>query len=80
MADISLTDAKAHLSNLVDRALGGETVRITRRGEPVVQIGLHDRQPAPIVLASLRALTDAMPLQPEPATTWVRQERDAACY
>ena len=80
MADISLTDAKAHLSNLVDRALGGETVRITRRGKPVVQIELLDRQPAPIVLASLRALTDAMPLQPKPATTWVRQERDAACY
>lgn len=80
MADISLTDAKAHLSNLVDRALGGETVRITRRGEPVVQIGLLDRQPAPIDLASLRALTDERPWQPEPARTWMRQDRDAARY
>ena len=61
MADISIADAKAHLSNLVDRALRGQTVRITRRGEPVVQIGPLDRRPASIDLAYLQALTDAMP-------------------
>lgn len=80
MGDVSLADAKARLSDLVDRAVRGEAVRITRRGKPVVQINPLDRQPAPIDLASLRALTDAMPMQPEPARTWMRQERDAARY
>ena len=38
MADVSIADAKAHLSELVDRAEAGETVRITRRGKPVARI------------------------------------------
>ena len=78
MGDVSLADAKARLSDLVDRAVHGEFVRITRHDKPVVQIKPLDRQSSPIDLASLRALSDAMPLQPEPASTWVRQERDAA--
>jgi prevent-host-death family protein len=35
---VSLADAKAHLSELVERAAGGEAVCITRRGKPVAQI------------------------------------------
>src|SRR5687768_17134439 len=35
---VSLAEAKARLSELVARAAEGETVQITRRGEPVAQI------------------------------------------
>ena len=38
MGSVSIADAKAHLSELVERAAGGEAVRITRRGKPVAQI------------------------------------------
>ncbi len=80
MNDVSLADAKARLSDLVERSVQGEAVRITRRGKPVAEIRPLDRQPAPINLAALRALTDAMPRQPEAAGDWLRKERDAARY
>jgi prevent-host-death family protein len=38
MADVSIAEAKAHFSELVDRAEAGETVRITRRGKPVARL------------------------------------------
>lgn len=34
----SVADAKAHLSDLIDRALNGEAVVITRHGNPVVEL------------------------------------------
>ncbi|MSP03258.1 MAG: type II toxin-antitoxin system Phd/YefM family antitoxin [Acetobacteraceae bacterium] len=34
----SVADAKNHLSRLIDRALNGEAVVITRHGHPVVEI------------------------------------------
>ena len=80
MPDIPLADAKAHLSSLVDRALHGESVRITRRGKPVVALTAVTAAPRPIDLAALQALTAAMPAQPEPARTWLRTERDTGRY
>ena len=38
MTRVSLAEAKAQLSKLVERAAAGETVCITRRGKPVAQI------------------------------------------
>ena len=66
MSDVTLADAKAHLSELVERATRGETVRITRRGKPVARIVAIDRAPKPIDLVALTALTEAMPKQVEP--------------
>jgi prevent-host-death family protein len=80
MGDVTLAAAKAHLSDLVERAARGEPVLITRRGKPVARITAIDRVPVPIDLAALRALTDAMPLQPEPARNWLRSVRDGARY
>lgn len=34
-AEASIAEAKNHLPSLVQRAEGGETIRITRRGRPV---------------------------------------------
>ena len=80
MGDVTLADAKAHLSELVERAIQGEPVRITRRGKPVARIIGIDREPKPIDLAALRALTEAMPFQPEPARSWLRSVRDGSRY
>jgi prevent-host-death family protein len=38
MVTVSLVEAKAHLSELLDKVEGGETVVITRHGKPVANI------------------------------------------
>ena len=80
MSDVTLADAKAHLSELVERATRGETVRITRRGKPVARIVAIDRAPRPIDLGAMIALTESMPKQAEPTESWIRSMRDAARY
>jgi prevent-host-death family protein len=80
MDSISLADAKAHLSELVERAAAGDTVCITRRGKPVALITAVDKPRKRIDLAALRALTDAMPRQPESAGRFVRRMRDQDRY
>jgi len=42
MESIGLAEAKARLSELIERAASGETVCITRRGKPVSATS-HDR-------------------------------------
>lgn len=80
MAEVSLTEAKAHLSELVERASQGEAVLITRRGKKVARITRMAQTRKAIDLTALRAVTAEMPLQPEPARTWLRRQRDDALY
>ena len=80
MLDISLAEAKAHLSELVERASQGEAVLITRRGKPVAQIVGVARERQPIDFEELRAITAAMPRQSETAGEWLRRERDGERY
>ena len=80
MASVTLADAKAHLSALVERAARGESVRITRRGKPVAQITAIGQARKPIDVAALRALTDAMPAQGVAAGEWMRKMRDEERY
>jgi prevent-host-death family protein len=67
VVSISLTEAKAHLSEVVARAAAGERVLITRRGKPVAQITAAETPRRKIDLGTLRALTDAMPARGEGA-------------
>ena len=80
MEAVNLADAKARLSELVERAAAGEPICITRRGKPIAQITAVDVPRKPIDLALLRALTDKMPLQTEPAADFVRRMRDTDRY
>ena len=80
MLDVSLADAKSRLSELVERAAKGESVRITRRGKPVAVINGLGPQPKFIDVSELKALTDSMPLQSEPSGTWLRKIRDDSRY
>jgi prevent-host-death family protein len=80
MRSVSLADAKAHLSKLVERAVAGETVRITRRGKPVAEITAVKTPRNRINLSMLRALTDTMPVQQERARDFVRRMRDQDRY
>jgi len=80
MKSVSLVDAKAHLSRLVEEAAAGETVCITRRGKAVAQITAIDTPRKRIDVAALRAMTDAMPMQPETARDFIRRMRDEDRY
>ena len=80
MTDVTVADAKAHLSALVSRAELGDHVRITRRGKPVAQITAVERTRAVIDVTALRALTKTMQPQADAGVTTVSQMREAARY
>ena len=80
MGNVSIADAKAHLSELVDRAAGGETVQITRRGKPVAQIVAAEVPRKRIDVAAVRAMVATMPKQKEPAGELIRRMRDEERY
>lgn len=76
MTTFSVAEAKARMSELLDRAEKGEKVVITRRGEPVVQLAPVRRAKPGIDFARLRALRGAMPKAQTPADKLVRKMRD----
>ena len=80
MITVSLSNAKAHLSELVERAAAGEAVCITRRGKAVAQITAVDAPRKRIDMAALQAMTDAMPVQTETARDFIRRMRDEDRY
>ena len=80
MHAISLADAKAHLSELVDRVEAGDSIEITRRGKPVARLIAVERPRKPIDAALLQLLTAAMPPQSQSAADLVRSMRDGDRY
>ncbi len=76
MATVKLADAKAHLSELIDRVVAGETIEITRRGKPVARLSAVDRPRTRIDATALAALTAAMPCASQGAAALVRAMRD----
>lgn len=80
MDAISLADAKAHLSELVDRVEAGDSIAITRRGKPVARLTAVAEPRKPIDAARLGALTASMPAQAQSAADLVRSMRDDDRY
>jgi len=80
MSAISLADAKAHLSELVDRVEAGDSIDITRRGKRVARLTAATPPRKRIDLAALQALTAAMPTAPQTAEDLVRSMRDGDRY
>ncbi len=80
MGTVNLTDAKAHLTALVERAAAGETVCILRRGKPLAQITAIRVVRRPIDPAELRAVTDRMHTSAQDSGRLVRSMRDDARY
>jgi prevent-host-death family protein len=77
---VSLTDARARLSELVELAENGETVQITRHGKPMAQLSGVRPPRRPIMLDDLRRLTDAMTPHSETAGSFIRKLRDGDRY
>jgi prevent-host-death family protein len=77
---VNLADAKAHLSELVDRVEAGDSIDITRRGKPVARLTAVARPRVRIDAALLQSLTGTMPPQAEDAADLVRSMRDGDRY
>ncbi len=80
MTAIPLADAKAHLSELVDRVEAGDSIDITRRGKPVARLTTVASPRKQVELAALQALTKATPPQTQAADVLVRSMRDGDRY
>jgi prevent-host-death family protein len=76
MDAINLADAKAHLSELLDRVEAGESIDITRRGRSVARLTGVIRPRKRIDAALLQSLTATMPPQSQSAAGVVRSMRD----
>ncbi len=80
MDAISLADAKAHLSELVDRVEAGASIDITRRGKPVARLTAVAGPRKRIDAGLLQSLTETMPTQVQSAAKLVRSMRDGDRY
>ena len=80
MEAINLAEAKAHLSELVDRVEAGDSIDITRRGKPVARLTAVAGPRKPIDAGLLQSLTAAMPPQSPNAAELVRSMRDGDRY
>ncbi|MCP9231996.1 type II toxin-antitoxin system prevent-host-death family antitoxin [Mesorhizobium sp. LMG 17147] len=76
MDAVNLADAKAHLSELIDRVEAGDSIDITRRGKPVARLTAVARPRKRIDAVLLQSLTATMPLQAQAAADLVRSMRD----
>ena len=80
MSAVKLAEAKAHLSELVDRVEAGDSIDITRRGRAVARLTAVAKPRKPVDATLLRALTAGMPIQPQGAADLVRSMRDGDRY
>ncbi len=80
MDAVNLADAKAHLSELVDRVEAGDSIDITRRGKPVARLTAVSRPRKHIDAMQLQSLTATMPPQAQGAADLVRSLRDDDRY
>lgn len=80
MDEVSIAKAKAHLSEIVDRAEAGETIQITRRGKSVATLAPAKIRKKRIKLDDLRQVTATMREQTESAGTFMRRLRDDSRY
>lgn len=80
MDRINLADAKAHFSELVDRAEAGETIDIVRRGKLAARLVPPEKARQKIDVEALRKAVEGQPMQKESAGDFVRRMRDDARY
>lgn len=80
MSEYSVADARNNLSRLIDRALSGETVVITRHGHPTVRLTPEGRAKRRYSIEESLALIDKLQVIPDkpqtPAGDLLRQMRD----
>ena len=79
MERINLADAKARLSEIVDRVEAGKSIEIVRRGKPAARLvpAKKQRELKAVDIEALRKLRATMPYQQESAAELIRNMRDS---
>jgi prevent-host-death family protein len=78
MVTVNLAQAKARLSELLDKVEAGEEVVVTRHGRAVAHILPAMRPKHPLPLDDLAAFRATMPRLRRPAAELLREARDEA--
>ncbi len=76
MTTYTVAEAKAHLSELLDRVERGEEVIISRREKAVARVSQVRPPKEPIDWAAIDALRESIPFQEVPSVDVIRQMRD----
>ena len=76
MVTVNLVEAKAHLSELLDKVEAGEEVIVTRHGRAVAHIRPVSHPKQPLRLDDLAAFRAAMPHLRRPSVELLREVRD----
>ena len=74
MLTVNLAEAKAKLSELIDKVESGESVTITRHGKPVAQLSGVPTRKKPV--RSLAAFRATMPRLRKSSAVLLREMRD----
>jgi len=74
MVTVTLVEAKAHLSELLDKVETGENVLITRHGRPVAHLSAVSQAKQPV--RSFAAERAKLPRLRKPSTVLLREMRD----
>lgn len=74
---VSVAEAKAHLSEILDAVEKGEHVEITRRGKPIADLVPKVKPRARIEIAWLESVTAGMEPSDVDSVDIIRQMRDA---
>ena len=76
MVTVNLAQAKAHLSELLDRVEAGEEIVVTRHGRAVARILSAARPKQPLPLDDLAAFRATMPRLRKSSAKLLREARD----
>lgn len=78
MYSVNIADAKAHFSELVQRAEAGEEVLIMRRGQPVARLSAAEQPRLPVDFAAADSIRERLSAYAAgvDSAALVRQSRD----
>lgn len=76
MLTVNLAQAKAHLSELLDKVEAGEEVMITRYGRAIAHVRAATSAKQPLPLDELAALRASLPPLDRPSADILREARD----
>jgi antitoxin (DNA-binding transcriptional repressor) of toxin-antitoxin stability system len=80
MRSVSVAEAKAHLSELLDAVEQGEELEITRRGRPIAKVTRLPPPLKPLDIEAIRRHLESLPCQVEDSATAIRRMRDEDRY
>lgn len=77
MEKINVREARQHIGKLLDKVISGEQIIITRRGKPVAQMSIFDRDEfEKSRFPNRQAFRDRLPTVKTPAAQLIRTMRD----